>query len=293
MASRMNASLRVRVMQEADLPFADSLRAKVGWNQTLDDWRRFLAMQPKGCFLAELDGALAGTATTVVYGSDLAWIGMLLVHLDFRRRGVGRALLLKCIEHLQALNVKCIKLDATPEGRLVYEKLGFKEEWSLRRWEASLPGDVSFSESSESSLRSWNEADWERLGSLDAQAFGTSRRKLILALARQSRCALTCERAGEGQTGYGFLREGSRASYLGPVVATSPRDGIALVERLLSKAGGTRVFWDIPDLNVVAVDWASRHGFTVQRSLTRMWLGENCCAGDPLQQFAIAGPEMG
>ncbi|HEX3989279.1 MAG TPA: GNAT family N-acetyltransferase [Verrucomicrobiae bacterium] len=291
MASRMNASLRVRVMQEGDLPFADSLRAVAGWNQTLDDWRRFLAMQPKGCFLAELDGAQAGTATTVVYGSGLAWVGMLLVHPDFRRRGVGRALLLRCIEHLQDLKVKCIKLDATPEGRLVYEKLGFKEGWSLRRWEASLSAGVS--ESGNCSLRAWDEADLSQLNSLDAQAFGTSRSGLISALARQSRCALTCERAGEGAIGYGFLREGSRASYLGPVIATLPRDGISIVEAILARAGGTRVFWDIPDLNAAAVDWAASHDFTVQRSLTRMWLGENCCAGNPRQQFAIAGPEMG
>jgi hypothetical protein len=27
--------------------------------------------------------------------------------------------------------------------------------------------------------------------------------------------------------------------------------------------------------------------------LDAVWLGENCCAGNPQQQFAIAGPEMG
>lgn len=291
MASRMNAPIRMRVMLESDLPFADSLRSLAGWNQTLDDWSRFLAMQPEGCFLAEWDGAQAGTATTVVYGSDLAWIGMVLVHPNFRRRGVGRALLLRCIEHLQGLKIKCIKLDATPEGRTVYEKLGFKEEWSLRRWEADVATVVCAS--TDCSIRAWEWADAARLDSRDAQAFGTPRRGLISALARQSHCVLTCERAGDGETGYGFLRKGSRASYLGPVVAANCRDGIALIEALLAQAGESRVFWDIPDLNLAAVDCATRHGFAVQRSLTRMRLGENCCTGNPLQQFAIAGPELG
>jgi hypothetical protein len=90
-----------------------------------------------------------------------------------------------------------------------------------------------------------------------------------------------------------MLRRGARAFYLGPVTATSAEAGIALVKALTAQGGAGRVFWDIPDLNAAAVGWAERHGFTVQRSLTRMWLGENSSPGDPRQQFALAAPELG
>jgi ribosomal protein S18 acetylase RimI-like enzyme len=287
----MNGMLRVRAMRRSDLPFADSLRALAGWNQTLADWRRFLRMQPEGCFLAEWDGARAGTATTVVYGSDLAWIGMVLVQPEYRRRGVGRALLRKCIDYLQALRVRCIKLDATPEGQTGYENLGFKDEWTLRRWEGEL--STLAPEARDSHIRAWEKADALRLESYDARAFGASRRKLILDLARQCRCALTYESHPGFPTGYGLLRPGAQASYLGPVAATSPEHGIALIEALRAQGGSGRVFWDIPDLNTVAISLAARRGFRVQRSLTRMWLGDNCSAGNPLEQFALAGPELG
>jgi ribosomal protein S18 acetylase RimI-like enzyme len=287
----MNAGLRMRVMLPADLPFADSLRALAGWNQTVEDWRRFLTMEPHGCFLAEWDGAPAGTATTVVYGSDLAWIGMVLVHPDYRRRGIGRGLLLNCIGHLQARRVRCIKLDATPEGRPVYQNLGFKDEWTLRRWEADLSALTP--EATDSRIRAWAEEDAPRLDLLDARAFGTSRHELMLALARQSRRALAYESQPGIPTGCGMLRQGARAAYLGPVSATSPQAGIALVEALTAQERAGRLFWDIPDLNAPAVAWAERHGFIVQRSLTRMLLGDNCRPGDPLQQFALAGPELG
>ena len=287
----MSALLNVRTMVPSDLPFADSLRALAGWNQTLADWRRFLAMQPQGCFLAQWDGAPAGTATTVVYGSDLAWIGMVLVHPVYRRRGIGRGLLLKCIEHLQARQVRCIKLDATPQGRPVYESLGFKDEWTLRRWEAELSAVAP--KPADSHIRAWEEADALRFDPYDARAFGVSRHKLILALARQSRFALTYESQPDVATGCGLLRPGAQASYLGPVSANSPREGIALIEALTAQGGAGHVFWDIPDLNAAAVGWAERHGFRVQRSLTRMWLGDNCRAGNPLEQFATAGPELG
>ena len=287
----MNPLLQVRAMLASDLHFADSLRALAGWNQTLGDWRRFLTMEPQGCFLAEWDGARAGTATTVVYGSDLGWIGMVLVHPEYRRRGIGRALLLKCIEHLQARNVRCIKLDATPEGRAVYENLGFKAEGTLRRWEAEL-SDLAL-KAPDSHIRMWEEAVAAQFDHCDVRAFGVSRHKLIHALARQSRCALTYESQPGVPTGFGLLRAGAQASYLGPVSATSPQHGIALIEALTTQGDVGRVFWDIPDLNMAAVGWAERNGFTVQRSLTRMWLGDNCRAGNPLEQFALAGPELG
>lgn len=287
----MNGPLRVRAMLEPDLVFADSLRALAGWNQTIEDWRRFLAMSPAGCFLAEWNGERAGTATTTVYGSRLAWIGMILVHPEYRRRGIGRALLLKCIEYLRARQVPCIKLDATPEGRLVYQGLGFKDEWTMRRWEAELSSPAPSSPASET--RAWEEADALRCDACDKRAFGASRRELVVEMGRASRCALVCEPRPGFPTGYGMVRHGARASYLGPISATTPRYGIALIEALIARAGAGRVFWDIPDLNTSASDWAARHGFKVQRTLTRMWLGDTSSAGDPLQQFALAGPELG
>jgi hypothetical protein len=52
------------------------------------------------------------------------------------------------------------------------------------------------------------------------------------------------------------------------------------------------VFWDVPDPNVAGVNEAAELGFTVQRKLTRMYLGENVsCRVEQL--FGIAGPEVG
>src|SRR6266581_1863470 len=85
--------ISLRLLGPTDLAFADSLRELAGWNQTIDDWQTFLVLSPEGCFVAEWNGSPAGTATTVCYGKELAWIGMLLVHPAFRRRGIGRALL--------------------------------------------------------------------------------------------------------------------------------------------------------------------------------------------------------
>ncbi len=287
----MTHSLRLRSLTEADLPFANQVRALAGWNQTRADWKRFLATQPDGCFLGEWEGQPAGTATTTVYGLELAWIGMVLVHPAYRRRGIGRALLDHCLEFLQGRGVRDIKLDATPAGKQVYDLLGFKDEWTLHRW-VRLAALAPMSRA-QPSLRPWNDADAALAGALDATAFGVSRERFLRTLATQSEVALAFEAQPGRLAGYGLLRAGAQALYLGPVAAMSSHAGHALLEALLARAGGRPVMWDIPDQNATAVAWGEQQGFTRQRPLIRMVLGENRVPGDPQQQFALAGPETG
>jgi len=39
------------------------------------------------------------------------------------------------LDYLRGVGVATIKLDATPAGRPLYERLGFKEESLVERWE--------------------------------------------------------------------------------------------------------------------------------------------------------------
>lgn len=277
-------------MTAADLPFADSLRALAGWNQTLQDWRRLLEYEPAGCFVAEWNGTPAGTATTTCYGSELAWIGMVLVHPDYRRRGIGRALLARCLVELNQHDVPCIKLDATPTGSELYRQFGFQEEWPLTRWAGRRPNTKKGIESKTDRLQPLD--DVVRVARLDAEAFGVSRQKLLERLAAGSRDAWMCVSANGEVTGYGLVRKGSAADYLGPLVATSEPMAAALVSNLIAKSG-KEIYWDIPDANLQAVNLAKKIGFSPQRRLLRMFRGQNRTPGNPQKQFAIADPSVG
>jgi ribosomal protein S18 acetylase RimI-like enzyme len=285
----MNPLLTVRMLTRDDLSFADSVRALAGWNQTVADWERFIATEPQGCFLAEQNGVPVGTATTTVYSPALAWIGMVLVHPDHRGRGIGRTLLEHCMAHLHNRGVRCIKLDATPAGKKVYDGLGFKDEGTLTRWE--YPGACWPHAELGSAIRELRDVD--AVETIDTDAFGVSRRKVLRPLIRQGSGAVVCESGAGEVAGYGLLREGSSALYLGPIVATSDAVGVILVKHLLACAGERKIYWDIPDQNVVASKWVGELGFTRQRTLTRMYLGINSVPGNVLKQYAIAGPEVG
>lgn len=297
-------TIEVRPLTLRDLAFADAVRAAAGWNQTLEDWRRFLALEPEGCFLAAWDGAASGTATTIVHGPELAWIGMVLVHPEFRRRGIGNALLRHCLDHLHQRGIRCLKLDATPLGEPVYEGLGFCREWTLSRWErASEPAGAAnptpghdataSSPSRRTGLTASGMPPLGTLEALDAAAFGIARGRLLQALVEQGVTTRFATGPDGGVAGFGMSRAGARARYLGPVIAASPVVGLALVADLLADHLGAPTFWDIPEPNTAAVNWAAAHGFTRQRPLTRMFLGENRHPGNAGMQFALAGPEVG
>src|SRR5215469_6355292 len=126
-------SLRIRLITSADVPAGMRLKDLAGWNQTEHDWLRFLQSSPKGCFVAEWNGQVAGTVTTIVYENRFAWIGMVLVDPELRGKGIGTALLKHAIHYLDASGVPCLKLDATPQGRPIYQRLGFQVEYEIER----------------------------------------------------------------------------------------------------------------------------------------------------------------
>ena len=58
-------------MTSADIPLGMTLSQQAGWNQTRADWRRFLALEPGGCFVGELDGRPKNTNAVIAPYVDL------------------------------------------------------------------------------------------------------------------------------------------------------------------------------------------------------------------------------
>lgn len=268
--------LALRFLTKTDIPWADSLRAIAGWNQTPADWERFVELSPQGCLAAEVEGRPVATATTVRYGSDIAWIGMILVHPDFRRRGIARILMEHCIELLRAAKVRSIKLDATPEGREVYLRLGFKDEFGITRFAREGGEAKNFETSTYAS----------RITDLDQKAFGAGRGELLKRLADAGRLLAPSEDA------FGLIRPGARADYIGPVAAPNLESAKDLIAQLASSADRS-VYCDIPDYQTALQQWLCANGFAPQRKLTRMFMGENLRAPKPETYFAIAAPDLG
>lgn len=278
-------------MTADDLPLGMLLKSQAGWNQTPADWRRFLAMQPEGCLVAELDGVAVGTAVVTAFEA-VAWISMVLVEQEFRGRGVGKALMNRAIQVAEELGAKSIRLDATPLGRPLYEALGFVPQYELTRYEGMI-GAVGESSTTDSPVvRLADLEDISAIQTLDAAVTGTQRSRFLSRLFAEEPAAVhVVARAGR-IVGYFTARPGSDALQLGPCIAEVADAGSALLIGALSRHAGSRIYWDLPSSHSGAVALAQSAGLSLQRQFLRMCRG-HAVHDDVAKLWASSGPELG
>lgn len=278
-------SFRVRRMTSVDIPAGMRLKEIAGWNQTRSDWERFLRASPQGCFVAERDGAVVGSVATISYQGRFAWIGMVLVDPAVRGQGFGTKLLLKAIEHLDAGGIPSIKLDATPQGKPLYEKLGFASEYEIERWELphppALPIAMAAGEATDALL------------DRDREVFGADRSELLRSIAFDHP-AFVQEIKEQGKlTGYSLGRSGALADHFGPWMAEDEASARELLRQFLRRSDGRKIFVDALKSHPWASKLLRQQGFQRLRPLTRMYRGRNDFPGRPDLQCAILGPEFG
>lgn len=271
----------MRLLTPADIRAGMRLKDAAGWNQTEADWRNLIELAAESCFGIESDGVLRATTTAVCYGTELAWIGMVLTDPAYRGRGLARRLMEHTLEYLRREGVRWIKLDATAMGRPVYERLGFRDEAVIERWVRKPDAVREHADST---------GPFVLDAVLDREGFGADRALLLRALAHFEATSI----AGAG---FAMGRLGSAASYFGPCVARSTDAARDLLAWFLAKHGEKSVYWDILAANRDAVELAREAGFERARELMRMSLA-GVDHPPPLQKndalvFAAAGFEYG
>ncbi|MDX1375207.1 MAG: GNAT family N-acetyltransferase [Burkholderiales bacterium] len=265
-----------------------ALTRAAGWNQNAADWRLMLAIG-RGWGLSRAGGRLVATTLVLPYGG-FAWVSMVLVAPEERRKGHASRLLRTALADLRAAGLMPV-LDATPAGRAVYLQEGFRDTWGFRRYQLHSAGRGAGSPP-RPGVRPLRDDDWPRVLALDVPAFGARRERLLRALAgRLPQAALVLEDAGAI---HGFLlgRDGHEARQLGPLVAEAPEGAIALLDTALSDVR-VPLYLDAADRAAPLVAWLAAHGFVEQRPFTRMVHGGGDPPGDASRVMLVAGPELG
>ncbi len=284
--------MRLRVMTSADIPAGMRLKALSGWNQTAADWRRFLECSPEGCFVAEVGAQVCGTVTTIAFEDRFAWIGMVLVDPEYRGRGFGTALLERAIHYLDELDLSALKLDATPQGKPLYEKLGFRSEYEIGRWTRRQPPGAA----KPSRAGVWESVSPALLASIcefDRQVFGADRSGLLMSLHEEAPELTLGILEGGTLAGYALGRRGSFADHLGPWMASNPDTARQLLEAFLAGSSRETLIADCLSAHPATADLLKSFGFSYARPLIRMFRGSNDYPGRPGLLCAILGPEFG
>ena len=285
--------MQIRLLTLADIPAAQRLRELAHWNQTDQDWRNLIAFEPNGCFAVEMDGKIVGTATTTRFEPNtgpgsIGWVGMVLVDPEYRRHGIGSTLLKHCIQYLKDCAVETVKLDATPMGKLVYEKLGFVAEYELERWEG-----VAAANPTNSALHPITLADLPELVAFDTPIFGAQRKHVLESWLRAwPECSAILRQSGAVR-GFVLARRGMNFQQIGPIEGETPEICAALLAHALSKMNGARVIADVLTANPWSRAIAEAHGLKHQRPFLRMAYGANSMPGRREKILAICCPELG
>jgi GNAT superfamily N-acetyltransferase len=268
-------------LEEQHLAGCLRLSKSANWNQNEADWRLMLGFG-RGWGVTLEDGTLAASTLVLPYGQRFAWLAMVLVLPEHRRRGFATQLLKKALDENSKSGLVSI-LDATPAGREVYRQEGFKDTWGFKRF------SLSKSFSIRGKARAITASDWPRILELDRQAFGADREIVLRNLAqRLPQAALVSE------SGFVLAREGREATQVGPLVARDGNSARELLEAALGNVGGP-AYVDVADHAAELQAWIQAKGFAFQRPFTRMMhvAGEARAPGEAGLVYCPAGPELG
>lgn len=254
-----------------------ALSKSANWNQNEADWGLMLALG-RGWGLSLADGTLVASTLVLPYGG-FAWISMVLVLPEHRRKGYASRLLRTAIDDLKGSRLTPV-LDATPAGREVYRQEGFVDTWTFKRFALR----QSFKAVNGQAGRPIN---WRRALELDVEAFGGDREWLLRALQKRLPQGALAMREG-----FVLGRDGREASQIGPLVARDESTALALLQHALG-AVSAPLYVDVVDHAPQIQEWLQEQGFEFQRPFTRMVHGGGRAPGDQKLVYLVAGPELG
>ena len=275
-------------MTEAEIPDGLRLCRASGWNQQEQDWRLLLRLAGGRFRVAIDDGRVVATGGAALYGTQLAWICMILVEPEARGRGIGTRIFEDVLGLVADIDV--VGLDATPAGRRVYSKFGFREAEGLVRM------GVRVQDSERPDLRGVRRltaAELGAVGAMDREVFAADRGALLAWAFELAPDYAWILAEGGHLDAYCFGRRGHHSDHIGPVVARSAAVALTLVSACLAHTRAECVIIDVPEGRNDWLVGLQQMGFEAQRPLTRMYRGSAAVLGRPELRFAIAGPELG
>jgi len=273
-------------MHAGDLAAGQAMTAALGWPHRAADWEQAFRLGEGR--VAVHRGEVVGTAMRWRWGPRHATLGLIVVSPAWQGRGVGRRLVSALLEGLEACGVL---LHATPEGRGLYERLGFVHIGGLRQHQGTARHTPPVALPAGWRLRPAGSADTPTMAVLDAQARGMPRAALIAALAAGAAAAAMLEHEGRAR-GFGLLRRFGRGHSVGPVVAGDAAGARALVAHLAGLNAGhfTRIDVGGPE---PAAEWLAGLGLPRVDDAAVMVRGPVPVAADEARLFALATQSLG
>jgi ribosomal protein S18 acetylase RimI-like enzyme len=211
----LDQMLRIRRMRLGDIPFAIRLTNLEKWGVSRADLERLIFLNPKGNFIASLDGGRVGMMTTMSYGKKIGWVGNVVVMKSLRGQNIGKRLMEHAVSYLRSSGVRRIALYCFSDNVRFYMKLGFVRDKKFFRLRRTPQISVRRSE-----IDPKKQPSLTRMLTMDREAFGADRSKLLQRLVTEKLAVIF----DSGGRSYLIVKSYSDMSEFGPWVGITPFD---------------------------------------------------------------------
>ncbi|MFD4345094.1 GNAT family N-acetyltransferase [Streptomyces coelicoflavus] len=275
------ASAPIRRLTLRDLTACADLSEDRGWPREEHKWG-FLLTAGRGYGIDDPGGGLVAACTVTEYGPQerpsLAAIGMVLVAERHARQGVGRRLM----RHLvSALGTVPLTLHATPNGRPLYEELGFKVTGGAEMLRGRfVPGGPE----PRTVTRAATAEDLTTILRLDEEVFGADRTHIVTRLPAFADQLRIAEEDGR-ITGYAAAWPNMDTHVVGPLIARDTETAKALISSLAARTDRP-LRTDIDVRHEELLTWMKERGLSTVAPNAVMTYGITDLPGDWTRRFA-------
>ncbi|QWG29792.1 N-acetyltransferase [Bacillus mycoides] len=227
-------------LDESSIPDLLSLCKSVGWLQheifMKEQFHMYLSIGTIFGYVHENKLIAAGGVFSFAPG--FSSIGMLIVHPDFQRKGIGRILLNTSLKVTHPSLP--ITLIATKAGEPLYESYGFQSITTIHRFEKQ----ATYKNATFVPIKQIQQTDVHSLISLDQTATGAYRSKLFSSLLSRATYSFKIERDNQIDAFALCIQKGD-VLCITPLISKKEKDAIQLLEMICKSWSGT-IRIDVP-----------------------------------------------
>jgi GNAT superfamily N-acetyltransferase len=241
-----------------------------GWNPGNNDAEVFWNTDPDGFYGFYYDAKLIAGGAIISYNKEYGFMGLFIVHKEYRNKGIGRKLWnlrRDCLINRLHTNAS-IGMDGVLAMQSFYSKGGFNIAFRDERYEFNgtiLPfsTDVSLI----------NKEDFEKIIAFDIDCFGCQRTLFLENWLQMPESKALKYTENNSILGYAVIRKAETGYKIGPLFANNPKIAEELFKSCLSIAPNHSVFLDIPTTNLNAVSLVKKYKGKYVFECARMYYG--------------------
>ncbi|WP_245430012.1 GNAT family N-acetyltransferase [Mesorhizobium sp. WSM3859] len=286
-------SIRIADIAAVELDRLHALSLSVGWPHRAEDWQ-FLRETGQGFVALDEIGRVLGSAMWFAHGAGLATVGMVITSPRLQTLGAAQWLMKRVFDKIPSRD---LRLNATRAARRLYLSLDFQPEKTVYQCQgiARVPATGGLTEA-RGDIRGLDASDIRAATALDSAGFGVRRTALVEKLFAHSAGYGLFD--GKKLTAFALCRPFGRGHVVGPVVAESDADAVAVVRPHVADHSGSflRIDTHMDDGEFAA--FLSHAGMPVFDTVLTMSLGKRLAdfadgASARPKTYALASQTLG